>query len=332
MSRIALLVASILVGLLILELGCRLHRGPQWLVDWKNLVAEEHGFENAATEELAVRDPLLGTQPRPKVDRFMMPGADGPPLLATGDSFTFGEDVDIKDSWPAILQGLLKRQVLNGGVSGYGFDQTVLRTEILAKTYRPTALIVSFIADDLWRLDMRRVWGRDKPYFTLAADGTLVLHPPIFHESRLSFWQRAFGWSTLVQTVVGRLMWHDEWDSDHARAGESGQGERVVCPLMARLAEIGLPTLVVAQYEPTEWLRKDAVAYNANQLRLTRLALDCAQKAGLPAFDTHDAVDAAVRREGLTAIYGARHHAAGGNRAIAEAIAQELKRRGMLNN
>lgn len=259
----------------------------------------------------------------------MMPGADGPPLLASGDSFTYGEDVDMTESWPAILQDLLNRRTLNGGVSAYGLDQTILRTELLTKMHRPAAIVVSFIADDLWRLDMQRVWGRDKPYFTLAADGALVLHPPSFAPPRLSIWQRAFGRSVLLQTVLGRLSWHDDWTSDDVRALPAGEGERLVCPLMARLAQLGVPTLVVAQYEPTLWQKNDR-AYNANQRRLSRLALDCAHKAGLATLDTYNVVDAAIRREGLASIYGPEHHAVGGNRVVAEAIAEELGQRGMV--
>jgi lysophospholipase L1-like esterase len=326
----------LLVGLLTLELGCRLHRGAGWLMYWGNIVDAAYREEAMATDALAVRDPLLGTRPNPKVDRLMLLGVapsdtSGTPLLATGDSFTYGEDVDMLESWPALLQDVLHRRVLNGGVSAYGLDQTVLRTELLARMHQPTAIVVSFIADDLWRLDMRRVWGRDKPYFTLATDGTLVLHPPSFEPAHLSFWQRAFGWSVLLQTVNGRLSWHDEWTSDSVRAPSAGDGERLVCPLMHRLAQIGVPTLVVAQYESTLWLRDDAV-YTAHQLAQTRLALDCTRKAGLLTFDTYDVIVAAVRRDGAAALYNeGGHHTASGNRVVAGAIAEELGRRGMLH-
>ena len=56
----------------------------------------------------------------------------GAPILAVGDSFTFGDEVNDGQTWPAQLQLLTGRRVLNGGVSGYGFDQIVLRAEQLA--------------------------------------------------------------------------------------------------------------------------------------------------------------------------------------------------------
>jgi hypothetical protein len=63
---------------------------------------------------------------------------------------------------------------------------------------------------------MHHLWGGEKPYFTVADDGTLVLHnvpvPPRSTTERvLPFWQRAFGWSALPRAgveangLVGRL-------------------------------------------------------------------------------------------------------------------------------
>jgi hypothetical protein len=40
------------------------------------------------------------------------------------------------------------RRVLNGGVTGYGFDQMVLRAEQLIAAHKPSVVIASFIADD----------------------------------------------------------------------------------------------------------------------------------------------------------------------------------------
>jgi len=46
----------------------------------------------------------------------------GEAILATGDSFTFGQEVNDSESWPAELERLLARPVLNWGVAGYGLD------------------------------------------------------------------------------------------------------------------------------------------------------------------------------------------------------------------
>src|SRR5262245_30306251 len=133
-----------------------------------------------------VHDDRLGYVPRPNhvepgltIDSagLRMTGPVGvsgpslPPILAVGDSFTFGEDVSDPEIWPSTLQGRTGRRVLNGGVSGYGLDQIVLRAEMLAALYKPDVIIVGFIADDIERTEMRRLWWRNKPWFTVAGDG-----------------------------------------------------------------------------------------------------------------------------------------------------------------
>src|SRR5580658_4271220 len=92
-----------------------------------------------------VHDDLLGYVPRPGYHDFRLRiDSNGlrftgeehhtnlPPILAVGDSYTFGEDVSDSETWPAYLQRLTGQRVLNGGVSGYGFDQIVMRAELLA--------------------------------------------------------------------------------------------------------------------------------------------------------------------------------------------------------
>ncbi|MBV8191138.1 MAG: hypothetical protein JO339_28125 [Alphaproteobacteria bacterium] len=59
-------------------------------------------------------------------------------ILAVGDSFTYGDEVLDEEAWPAQLQRLTGRRVLNGGVTGYGFDQIVLRAEQLAIIHEPS--------------------------------------------------------------------------------------------------------------------------------------------------------------------------------------------------
>src|SRR5262249_47314840 len=143
-----------------------------YLFVWPNFVLEARTVLAERDGRRYVHDAQLGYLPRPgySILGFTI-GDDGlrrsgfavsdAPILAVGDSFTFGEEVVDGDPWPAALEHLTGKQVLNGGVSGYGFDQTVLRAEQLAWKYKPAAIVVSFIADDIRRTEMRRLWSND---------------------------------------------------------------------------------------------------------------------------------------------------------------------------
>jgi hypothetical protein len=165
-----------------------------------------------ADKLLHMHDGLLGHVPRPgargttsgapvtidadglRYSGEPMAASDGP-ILAVGDSYTWGEDVSDLDAWPAQLQRVLVRRVLNGGVTGYGFDQTVLRAERLVERYKPEVAIVSFIADDIGRCEMRCMWWHDKPWFALE-DGQLAL-------KGVPVPKRAWRWPRLVRGVEG---------------------------------------------------------------------------------------------------------------------------------
>jgi hypothetical protein len=346
-GRLLLLVGSVLVTLILLELGLRLARGPEALLHWPNLVLQVRiGTAAQNLERRFVYDPTLGYVQRaghssPKMNydaegfRLMPPlpagAADLPPVLATGDSYTQGDEVDDGETWPAYLQGLIGRRTVNAGVAAYGLDQTVLRTEQLVPLVRPAAIVVGFITDDVRRSEMSRTWGTEKPYFDVK-DGKLELRnvpvpPSPDPRDTLTFLQHAFGWSLLVDFVLDNQGWRYEWAVDHLRVAPRGTGERVACLLMQRLAALKIPTLVVAQYDFYLWQDPE---FAAEQRRVSRVVLRCASEAGLGALDLYEPTERAVRERGRNAIYLTWHLSPEGNRLTAEAIAAELKRRGMI--
>jgi hypothetical protein len=87
------------------------------------------------------------------------------PILAVGDSFTFGMGMSDRQTWPAQLEQLSGRRVINGGVSGYGIDQAFLRAKNLLSRYPISTVIFSFIPDDIHRCRTSVGWGAAKPYF-----------------------------------------------------------------------------------------------------------------------------------------------------------------------
>ena len=341
LKRSLLVVASILVGLMALEVGLR---ASTWgyLFTWPNFVLDARTVLAERDRGRYVHDDRLGYLPRAG---YAAPGvtieADGlrrtgeqtadAPILAVGDSFTFGDEVKDGQTWPAQLKLLTGRHVLNGGVSGYGFDQAVLRAEQLAGKYKPSAIVVGFIADDIRRTEMRRLWSADKPYFDLDGNpgsGKIVLRnvpvpQRVDPRSTLTSWQRTLGYSYLFDFILRRLDLLHDWFGDHVRVHPAGTGETLACRLTDRLANLqrssGARVIVVAEYDPVVW---DDPAFAAEQRRMTKGLLDCAERNGLATIDSFPALaDTAQPRR----LYGLWHMTEDGNRLIAKLIAGQLK-------
>ena len=172
---IALAAISVCLTMLGLELAVRIHRGQ--LLHFHSSAAEP-------TDRVGrvAYDPRLGWIPRPgqfSVDWTSNVDVSGirsngrsvstasRPVLAVGDSFTFGDEVDDSETWPAHLEEMLKQRVLNAGVGAYGIDQAFLRAELLLDTYDPDIVILSFISDDINRTEYSYYpYGKGwKPYF-----------------------------------------------------------------------------------------------------------------------------------------------------------------------
>jgi hypothetical protein len=170
-AAVALTLGAVALTLGALEIGLRLAHGD-WIGAWPNFVLQSRKVQTTRNESRYIDDPALGYVPRPNysaaglsfdADGFRgsraAPGGDT--VLAVGDSFTSGEEVKDEETWAAHLQQLLGKRVLNAGVSGYGFDQIVLRAEMIVRTRHPSAVVVSFIADDVLRTEMRRQWSAE---------------------------------------------------------------------------------------------------------------------------------------------------------------------------
>jgi hypothetical protein len=179
----------------------------------------------------------------------------GDPVIAVGDSFTFGDEVDDADTWPAQLEALLAAPVVNGGVFGYGLDQIVLRAEQLLARGRAAALVVSIVPNDVLRCEYayRYAW---KPYF-IVQDGELALAgvpvpepgrgPP--QEPAPRRWLR---WSFLADLVYRRLDPEDWLLPDSLRVHRRGVevGSLLIERLDALSRQQGIPWLFVLNWYP----------------------------------------------------------------------------------
>lgn len=345
-ARLALITVSVVIALAMLEIGCRLLRGPQALLDWSNIILKERIATRQQTDGPMVPDPALGFVPRRNYAKDgrstdsegfrRAPAADTaslaePPILVVGDSIAQGDELGDAEAWPALLQTMLRRRVVNAAATAYGLDQIVLRAESLAPHVRPAALIVSFAADDLRRAEMERVWGVQKPWFRLVdgpGGGKLELRnvpvPPSPEPAdTMDAWHWLFGWSVAVDTFLRHRGWQYEWSIDHQRVQPRGEGERLACPLMKRIAALGLPTLVVAEYN--RWVFQDR-DYGIETRRQTALVLTCAAEAGLQTLDGFEAIERGVKEKGLDGIFLSSHPGPEGARLAAEGIAASIRK------
>ena len=181
-----LLTGSIVLSLLLIELAFRAASGlPVFkMEDWRH----DRVVFNRLGERGAI-DPLVGWTLKPNhsspghntLDHGIRRNGTETEIrtghiLATGDSFTEGWEVEDDDSWPAYLEGMLKTPIINAGVGGYGTDQIILRTEQLLPIIRPHTLIVGFLQFDIYRTGHSH-FGAPKPWFTVE-NGALKYHPP----------------------------------------------------------------------------------------------------------------------------------------------------------
>jgi hypothetical protein len=245
-------------------------------------------------------------------------------ILAVGDSYTFGDEVSDDETYPAALEQKTSRRVYNGGVFGYGIDQTVLRAETLAAKLRPAVVVVGFIPEDIDRVRLRVRAGVAKPYFVPAGDDLALENVPVPPDrpdaQDLGLVRDVFGYSFLVEWTMQRIApaWWTlgQWPS----ATVDVDANLVSCRLMKRLRDrITRPTrtVVLLQYGRAEYEAADGPA---RKQALT--VLECAKGAGLDVLDTFDG--AGPKLLALTAPTSHGHMTAEGNAIIAETVADHL--------
>ncbi len=347
-ANCVLVALSLVASLLVLEVAWRLiNSGLAGLAHWPNLARERMSLAADGSGTCAyAHDPTLGWTLRPNctspdfnvdADGFRRQPPPGPgagplgPILATGASFTLGQEVKDDESWPAYLQGDIGRPIVNAGVSGYSLDQTVLRTEALVARLRPGLVLVSFTPGDIRRSELKVAWSREKPYFAVV-DGTLDLrnvpvpgydHAPV----PVPPMSRLIGWSTLADEIARRLGLYIGWYYSEERAVPAGAGETAACLMMKRLARLDATIVVIGQYGRTYWDGTPEVRHN--QERVMGKVLGCAMQAGLRTIDLLAPLRPIVEAQGVPALYASDHHTAAGNRIVADILKAELARQGL---
>ena len=137
-------------------------------------------------------------------------------VLLFGDSFAEGWGVDLSETVGKQLERLLRAaspdvifEVINFGMAGYGTDQELLFFDRLGRHYDPDLVILLFYPNDLLNNSSKMGIGTErgpKPYFTLGANGQLVLKGVPVRKSGFGSRESASGWDKVAKYLNEN--WH----------------------------------------------------------------------------------------------------------------------------
>jgi hypothetical protein len=254
------------------------------------------------------------------------PPATGPLIIAFGDSMTEGFAVANDETWPANLERLTGRRVLNAGVRGYGLDQMVLRAERMIPKIKPSTVVLAFIADDISRTALSVRGAKGKPYFVPEGEGLALRNVPVQVAGRSSLMMAAWhilGYSHLFDRIVNRLGVQQFWYGSEVATGVDPF--IVSCRLMDRFSALAkrerVNALVVALPEQPVFF--DAKGAAGQHEALTKV-LGCAAKAGLPTLDTLAAFEKENVGRDIDTYYTMMHFTDRGGAIAARSIAAAL--------
>lgn len=168
-----------------------------------------------------VHDPLLGwdVPGRVRHDELMcvLPGSASRRIIAVGDSFTYGAEVESPQSFPAQLQRLLvDTEVLNMGVRAYGVDQAALKLWMFGRPLRPDYIVFAIFGPDYYRTPLsfyrfaKPRFELDEPHESLTLAGVPVPPPDVVYDrlrrSLPLFW---YGYGLARRVFLNASLWDD---------------------------------------------------------------------------------------------------------------------------
>ncbi|MCP4050640.1 MAG: hypothetical protein GY730_08050 [bacterium] len=192
------------------------------------------------------------------------------PILAAGDSYTFGDEVGDDQTFPAHLESILtSSKVLNGGVCAFGIDQIYLRAIELINTIPVSKVVFSFIPNDILRAEQDVRHRLNKPYFIL--DNNKLKLMPItvseFSVYKKSSFKKIAGYSLLAHRIFLRFFpdyWLNGMPLNNRKIHEDGPEitVRLINSLYKTCQEKNIDLLVVALSENNySKINQDNISY-----------------------------------------------------------------------
>jgi lysophospholipase L1-like esterase len=239
-------------------------------------------------------------------------------IVALGDSFTFGQGVEIQEAWPSILERRLgKAEVVNLGVPGYGVDQQLLMLESRGLHYQPDVIVLGLHTPDIFRNTSASHGQFAKPLFRIGDDGlelTNVPTPPpgtpvpardsgLLHRSRL------------FRMVYVRMERHG-----------TGNVWEITEGILRRMADTasGAEARLFVLLLPPQYAVYGSALERTSQAHTTDLIADLLREHGIEHLDLTPALAAAAAAGKSPAerlfYAGDGHFTAAGNRVVAEEL------------
>jgi|GEM_PF-2010862 len=260
-------------------------------------------------------------------------------ILATGDSFTFGNEVSDEETWPSHLQELMKTQVINGGTPMYGFDQVFLRLEPTVDRVRPAIVAVSITPQDVDRTvysgQIRSITHQavNKPYFAIEKDDLRLMNVPVEppkEKASIGWLRNWLGRSFLVNLLMRRFAvnwWLSLGTFNNAppqfRTGFSPVD--VSCRILRKIDELGRRKHFVPFIVGQVYWQDHSSPYESSET--VAEVYSCAKKLGWPGISMEDTLHEIYDRDPLE--YDSlslpwAHMTNRGNLIVARRIADEM--------
>jgi hypothetical protein len=221
-------------------------------------------------------------------------------VLAVGGSLTLGGALANDETWPAALESLIGRPVVNGGVGHFAFDQAILRVERLLPLLRSDTVVIGLSPDDIAGVtDV--IADAPKPYHQL--DGDRTKREPVLRNVPVPYFPAAkyarfglenlrwmLGYSVLIDRIGAR--YPDSWLA--ARRGRERTGAspaEVTCALLDGLKrgsdQRGLRVILLFLYPAYAVTRDGGPGENVDEVAK---CADAMSIQGIDSFPTFQAL------------------------------------------
>lgn len=355
-ANLLLVIISLLIGLVIAEAAIRVWKGEPvfaWVDFSQTIVGCASSFDPYAGWKPAPSRKGVNREQRPVTilpnglrSNGSIPPESGMRILAVGDSYTFGDQVGDHETWPAAMERRLAIPVLNGGVCGYGVDQTVLRSQELMPRFKPDVLIVSMIPTDIWRTQASELYSKRKPYFSLQNSIPMLrntpLKPPETPSGIAGIVSRGMeymnNYSLFIRSmpnVRNRLKMYQK----RAYTEVHEDGLEVSCRLLEQVRDMadrdGVVPYLLMLYKYRDINNRIALNNgtspepgdrNMEFLAKALKLMECSKSAGIPVIDTFSALEQLYRKDGRDAVAAlySDHMNAVGNEFVADYVIHQL--------